>query len=361
MASVSLEQVSKRYRDVDAVRDLSLRVPDGDLLTMVGPSGCGKTTVLRLIAGLEVPDGGTIRFDDRDVSGLPPRDRNVAMVFEGYALYPHMAVRDNLAFALRLKRTPGPEIERRVADVTQAMELGHLLPRRPDRLASGEAQHVAVGRAIVRDTPAVMLLDDALSHLDARQRLEARTEIGHLHRDLGCTIVAVTHDQEEALAIGRHVAVMDAGELMQLGTPQQLYERPANTFVAGFIGSPPMNLVEMRLEGHGDQALLRADALEVAVPRWLAVAPGSAVTMGIRPREIRLGLPTGTGEVAFHGRCELVEYLGPRVLLHLRIGAVDLIAIDGVPSSVRVGDTVGCAVALEHLHLFETATGSRLN
>ena len=215
---------------------------------LVGPSGCGKTTVLRLIAGLEQPDTGTIRFDGRDVTAVPPGQRDIAMVFEGYALFPHLAVRDNLSFALRLRHLPAAEVDRRVADVATSMELGHLLQRRPPGLATGEAQHVAVGRAVVRDAPAVLLLDDALSHLDAQQRLEARAEVARLHDELGSTIVSVTHDQAEALAVGTRLAVMDEGRMRQVGTPHEVYEQPADAFVAGFIGSPPMNLIEMEVE-----------------------------------------------------------------------------------------------------------------
>ena len=222
MATVTLEHVSKQYQDVVAVRDLSIEIADGEFLVLVGPSGCGKTTVLRLIAGLEIPNDGTILIDGRVVNDVAPNARNVAMVFENYALYPHLAVRENLGFALRVRRTPAEEIRRRVSAVAASMELGRLLERRPPGLAAGEAQHVAIGRAVVRDTPAVLLLDDALSHLDARQRLEARAELGRLHRELRTTIVSVTHDQAEALAVGTRVAVMNAGVLQQAGAPRTL-------------------------------------------------------------------------------------------------------------------------------------------
>ena len=360
MASVTLDRVTKRYRDVVGVRDLSLEVADGELLMLVGPSGCGKTTALRLIAGLEIPDEGVVRFDGRDMSDVPPRDRNIAMVFEGYALYPHMAVRDNLAFSLRLRRTRPQEVERRVSEVATAMELDHLLKRRPPRLATGEAQHVAVGRAVIREAPDVLLLDDALSHLDASQRLEARTEIGRLHRELGCTVVSVTHDQAEALAVGTRLAVMDEGVLMQVGAPQELYEHPANVFVADFIGSPPMNLLEMEVERGDGRAALHWGSLELAAPPRLEATGGPSVTVGVRPEDIRLAVPSSTDEVGFRGRCELVDYLGSQLLVHLRVADDEVVVVDDPAHAIRVGDIVECSTPLERMHLFDTGTGRAL-
>jgi ABC-type sugar transport system ATPase subunit len=339
MACVSLQGVSKRYRDVVAVSELDLEITDGEILMLIGPSGCGKTTVLRIIAGLETPDAGTVHFDDRDMSGVRPGERDIAMVFEGYALYPHLAVRDNLAFALQLRHTPPDEIDRRVTDVAEAMELGHLLARRTPGLATGEAQHVAVGRAVIREAPRVLLLDDALSHLDAQQRLEARAEVTRLHRELGSTIVSVTHDQAEAMAVGTRLAVMDEGVLMQIGTPQELYERPANLFVAGFIGSPPMNLLPAaQFEGVGELG----------------------DTIGMRPEHVSLGGPASDEEIALEGRCELVEYLGSQILVHLRVGGDEFVLLDDPADYVAVGDLVECRVRRERLHRFETVSGRAL-
>jgi multiple sugar transport system ATP-binding protein len=363
MASVTFEHVTKRYRDVVAVRDLSLGIEDGGILMLVGPSGCGKTTALRLIAGLEVPDEGAVFIDERDMAGVPPSQRNIAMVFEGYALYPHMAVRDNLTFALRLQRLGSQEIDRRVSAVAEAMELDHLLRRRPPGLATGEAQHVAIGRAVMRDAPAVLLLDDALSHLDARQRLEARVEVGRLHRELGSTIVAVTHDQAEALAVGTSVAVMDSGLLQQLGAPQQLYEHPANTFVAGFIGSPPMNLIAMELQQHDGQAVLRSEGLEISLPRHhadLTEVVSPSITVGFRPEDVRLGVASTVGQAGFQGRCELAEYLGSDLLVHLRVGSHEVVAHDDPADDIGPGDIVDCSIALECVRLFDTGTGRAL-
>jgi len=360
VANVTLAGVWKRYRSVDAVVDVELDIADGELLVLVGPSGCGKTTLLRLIAGLEMPDRGAVLFDGQDMTAVAPAERNIAMVFEGYALYPHMAVRDNLSFALRLRRTPPAEVDQRVADVAAAMELGRLLGRRPGGLATGEAQQVAVGRAVIRQTPAVLLLDDALAHLDARQRLEARVELEHLHRDLGCTVVSVTHDQAEALAIGSRVAVMDAGRLMQVGTPHELYERPADVFVAGFVGSPPMNLIEMRLAQEDGRATLRRGPLAIAHPEDARPASGSAITLGFRPQDVRLAPASSAAELGLRGRCELVEYLGPRLLVHVRLDGDEILVMGDPSAGIRPGDLVDCSLPHDRLHLFDTETGLAL-
>jgi ABC-type sugar transport system ATPase subunit len=363
MASVSLEGVSRVYRDVVALDAIDLQIEDGARMMLVGPSGCGKTTVLRLIAGLERPDAGTIRFDGRDMEGVAPGERNVAMVFESYALFPHMAVRENLTFALRLRHTPPAEVDRRVMDVAGAMELGHLLRRRPPGLATGEAQHVAVGRAIIRDAPDVLLLDDALSHLDARQRLEARAEVARLHEQLGSTIVAVTHDQSEALAVGTRVAVMDGGRLRQTGTPQEVYEQPADTFVAAFIGNPPMNLVEMEPRRQDGRAVIQRGSWALDLPRLPAGAGASmdagvaSITVGMRAEDIELGLPSSEAETGFRGRCDLVEYLGAHLLVHVRVGDHEIVLLADPAADVSVGDVVDGRVRLDHLHLFDTASG----
>ncbi len=359
MASVTLDHVTKRFRDVVAVSDLSIEIADGEFAVLVGPSGCGKTTVLRLIAGLETPDEGEIRIDGQVVNGVAPDARNVAMVFENYALYPHLAVRENLDFPLRLRRRPAEEIRRRVSAVAASMEVAGLLQRKPRELAAGEAQHVAIGRAVVRDAPTVFLLDDALSHLDARQRLEGRAELARLHQESGATIISVTHDQAEALAVGTRVAVMDEGRLHQAAPPRTLYEHPADVFVAGFIGSPAMNLVEMTVEPDGDHQVLRAGSFVLPAPDSAVASLAHDVTVGIRPEDIRVD-PRPDGETTFRARCDLVEYLGHQVLAHLRVGELELLAFDEPSRRLRAGDIVDGAIALDHLHLFDSRTGRSL-
>ena len=255
MATVTFEHVNKMYGDFQAVKDLNLEIGDGEFMVLVGPSGCGKTTSLRMIAGLEEITSGTLRIGDRVVNDVPPKDRDIAMVFQSYALYPHMSVRENLAFGLKLRKVPKAEIERRVKEAAETIQLEKLLDRKPKELSGGQRQRVALGRAIVRE-PAVFLMDEPLSNLDAKLRVQTRAEIARLHQRLETTMVYVTHDQVEAMTMGQRIAVMNEGLLQQVGTPQVLYDTPINRFVAGFIGSPSMNFVEVHMEGSGDTARL---------------------------------------------------------------------------------------------------------
>jgi multiple sugar transport system ATP-binding protein len=245
MATVTFDHVWKKYGDVTAVKDLNLDIQDEEFLVLVGPSGCGKTTALRMIAGLEEISEGTLKIGDRIVNDLAPKDRDVAMVFQSYALYPHMSVYDNLAFGLKLRKTPKAEIDKRVRDAAATIELSNLLDRKPKQLSGGQRQRVALGRAIVRE-PAVFLMDEPLSNLDAKLRVQTRAEIARLHQRLRTTVVYVTHDQVEAMTMGDRIAVMNFGVLQQIGSPQDLYEQPINKFVAGFIGSPSMNFVNVK-------------------------------------------------------------------------------------------------------------------
>ncbi len=259
MATVTFENVNKMYGDFQAVKDLNLEIGDGEFMVLVGPSGCGKTTSLRMIAGLEEITSGTLRIGDRVVNDVPPKDRDIAMVFQSYALYPHMSVRENLAFGLKLRKVPKAEIERRVNETAETIQLGKLLDRKPKELSGGQRQRVALGRAIVRE-PAVFLMDEPLSNLDAKLRVQTRAEIARLHQRLKTTIVYVTHDQVEAMTMGSRIAVMNDGLMQQVGTPQVLYDTPINRFVAGFIGSPSMNFTEVHMEGSGDGATLAGTA-----------------------------------------------------------------------------------------------------
>ena len=255
MATVTFDNVNKMYGDFQAVKDLNLEIGDGEFMVLVGPSGCGKTTSLRMIAGLEEISAGTLRIGDRVVNDVPPKDRDIAMVFQSYALYPHMSVRENLAFGLKLRKVPKAEIERRVNEAAETIQLQKLLDRKPKELSGGQRQRVALGRAIVRE-PAVFLMDEPLSNLDAKLRVQTRAEIARLHQRLKTTVVYVTHDQVEAMTMGTRIAVMNEGLLQQVGTPQALYDTPINRFVAGFIGSPSMNFVEVHMDGTGEGARL---------------------------------------------------------------------------------------------------------
>src|SRR6059036_1800511 len=299
MAEVRLEHVTKRFsEDVAALDDLTLEVADGEFLILVGPSGCGKTTALRLVAGLEKPSSGTITIGDRVVNDVTPRDRDIAMVFQNYALYPHMTVYRNLAFGLKERKTPKPEIERRVREASAILGLDDLLKRRPAQLYGGQRQRVAMGRALVRE-PKAFLLDEPLSNLDAKLRVAMRAELKRLHQRLEITTIHVTHDQVEAMTLGDRIAVMNEGALQQLGHPQEVYDRPANLFVAGFIGSPPMNLLR-GVVSHG-----RIEAGDLAAER--PSLPDGEVVVGVRP-EAFLIAPDGAASTEL--TVEIVEPLG---------------------------------------------------
>jgi ABC-type sugar transport system ATPase subunit len=332
MSSVAFEQVEKVYPGGSvALADFSLEVADGELLALVGPSGCGKSTVLRLLAGLETPSAGVIRIGGRDVGTLLPRERNVAMVFQDYALYPHLRVRDNLAFPLRMRGMPGPERDARVERVAALLSLGALLERWPRQLSGGERQRVAMGRALVRE-PAAFLLDEPLSNLDAKLRVELRAEIAELRRRAPTTMLYVTHDQVEALTLGDRVAVLERGRLQQLATPQELYARPANRFVAGFIGSPPMNFLPARLlsAAHADDG----------------------VVAGVRPESVSLVAANAADALA--ATVESVELLGHETLVHVRLSAADVRWVTREPGStlLRPGERVGLRVSAAATHLF---------
>src|SRR5438105_2856042 len=282
MASISLEHIAKRYPNgYIASRDLSLEIADGELLVLVGPSGSGKSTVLRMIAGLEKPTAGTITIGDRDVTRLPPQERDIAMVFQSYALYPHMTVRENMAFGLRLRRQPNEMVARRIGDVADALGLTSMLERKPAQLSGGQRQRVALGRAIVRE-PKAFLFDEPLSNLDAQLRVETRAELARLHRRLGATMVYVTHDQVEAMTLGTRVAVLKDGALQQVAPPMELYRRPQNRFVASFIGSPSMNFVQGNIERDDGRTRFVAPGMTLAVPEAAAARQGPVV-LGVRP------------------------------------------------------------------------------
>jgi multiple sugar transport system ATP-binding protein len=359
MATVTFEHVTKKYGEVLAVDDLNLEINDGEFMVLVGPSGCGKTTSLRMIAGLEEITGGTLRIGAKIVNDVAPKDRDIAMVFQSYALYPHMTVRDNLAFGLKLRKVPKPEIERRVKEAADTIQLSNLLDRKPKELSGGQRQRVALGRAIVRE-PAVFLMDEPLSNLDAKLRVQTRAEIARLHQRLGTTMVYVTHDQVEAMTMGTRIAVMSDGLLQQVGTPQELYDNPDNKFVAGFIGSPSMNFATVTASGTGDAAVLTGSGLSIPLPPRLRAAAdsvhGKTLIAGFRPEHLDIGDPS-SNVASFQAKADVVEYLGNDELLHLSLGGMDLVAIVSSSHVVKPGDLLSLRLPLDKLHLFDSETG----
>jgi multiple sugar transport system ATP-binding protein len=332
MATITFEHVTKQFDESFAVNDLNIEVEDGEFLVLVGPSGCGKTTALRMLAGLEEITTGRILIGDRVVNNVAPGARNVAMVFQSYALYPHMTVYDNLAFSLRNQKQPKQEIDRRVQSAAKTLELDTMLKRKPKQLSGGQRQRVALGRAIVRE-PEAFLMDEPLSNLDAALRLQTRAEILKLQQRLGTTTIYVTHDQVEAMTMGDRIAVMRLGVLQQIGTPEDLYKNPANTFVATFIGSPAMNL-------------LPASTLGIGADGKLA---------GFRPEHVELG--NGSAAAAhYDATVEIVEYLGDEQLAHLRLGDKDVIAKLPVEPRLKAGNQQTFSVPLQKVILFDAET-----
>ncbi|MBW8850191.1 MAG: sn-glycerol-3-phosphate ABC transporter ATP-binding protein UgpC [Xanthomonadales bacterium] len=362
MATVTLDRLRKVYPDGHvAVHGASFEVADGELLVLVGPSGCGKSTLLRMIAGLEAISDGTLRIDDRVVNEVAPKDRDIAMVFQSYALYPHMTVAENLAFGLTLRDMPKAEIAARIEAVADRLELRPLLQRRPAALSGGQRQRVALGRALVRQ-PRVFLLDEPLSNLDAKLRAAMRTEIARLHRSLGATMVYVTHDQVEAMTLGQRIVVMRDGEVQQIDTPMALYHAPANVFVATFLGSPAMNLLRGRLAACGRGALLAlGDGRALPLP-GLATDPAWAdreVEIGLRPEHL---LPCPAGEPPqFEAEVEVVEPVGSEAYVWLRFGAQSLVARLPPEALPAAGQRIGLRAAPGRTHVFDAGTGLRLS
>jgi multiple sugar transport system ATP-binding protein len=361
MASVTYEHVTKHFGDVVAVNDLTIQIPDKEFLVFVGPSGCGKTTSLRLLAGLEEVTGGDIHIGDRLVNDVPPKDRDIAMVFQSYALYPHMSVYDNMAFGLKLRKTPKKEIERRVHEAAKILNIEELLDRKPKQLSGGQRQRVAVGRAIVRE-PFVFLMDEPLSNLDAKLRVQARAEISKLHQRLGTTFIYVTHDQVEAMTMGTRIAVMNNGVLQQVDSPQVLYDTPVNIFVAGFIGTPPMNFVDARLiERDGKVAVECKDfVLEVPEDKVNAYRPymGKDVIFGIRPEDTQdpeYAIP-GIKSAMVEAKVDVTELLGHEVIVYLITEHTQFQGTFDPRTSARVGNTMRVAFNMSRMHIFDKQT-----
>jgi multiple sugar transport system ATP-binding protein len=359
MATVTFDNVNKSYGDVHVVKDMNLAINDGEFMVLVGPSGCGKTTSLRMIAGLEEITSGELKIGDRVVNDVPPKDRDIAMVFQSYALYPHMTVRDNMAFGLKLRKLPKADIEKRVNEAAGILSLEKLLDRKPKELSGGQRQRVALGRAIVRE-PAVFLMDEPLSNLDAKLRVQTRAEIARLHQRMGTTFVYVTHDQVEAMTMGTRIAVMSDGVLQQVGSPQVLYDTPANRFVAGFIGSPAMNFVEVTAENgklKGPEGWV-AD-LPARLRNAVGEASGRRLIAGFRPEHLELKTDE-TETVSIPGHADVVEYLGNEELLHVTGLGHDIVAIVDSDNRVKPGDVLQLILPYSKLHLFDAESGVSL-
>ena len=361
MAGVIYDHVTKEFGAVVAVDDLTLEVLDREFLVLVGPSGCGKSTALRLLAGLEKMTRGNIYIGDRRVNDVAARNRDIAMVFQSYALYPHMSVYDNLAFGLTLRKVPGSEVRRRVREVARILDVENLLERKPRQLSGGQRQRVALGRAIVRE-PEVFLFDEPLSNLDAKLRVQTRAEISKLHQRLGTTFIYVTHDQVEAMTMATRIAVLRDGVLQQVGEPQQLYDRPGNAFVAGFIGSPEMNFFNVTMMGSSDEMFLEGPTFRLPVPQNKAseLVPylGKEVIFGIRPENIHDPeySPTGIAGARIKARVEVTELMGNEIFLHLVAGDRPFLARVSPRSSARAGHVVQVALDMSRMHAFDVRT-----
>ena len=361
MAKVVIEHLTKHFGEVVAVDDLSLEIVDREFLTLLGPSGCGKTTTLNIIAGLEDPTSGRVFFDDDDVTDVPPERRDIAMVFQTYALYPHMRVYDNIAFGLRMRRTPTDEIDRLVQDAAKAMEIDHLLTRKPRELSGGQRQRVALARAIVRNAH-VFLLDEPLSNLDAKLRVTMRTELKRLHAELEKTFVYVTHDQAESLIMSDRIVVLNEGQLQQLGTPEEIYNQPANAFIAGFVGSPPMNFFNGQVQnGGGDRWQVKGEGytckFSPAPTRRLVENASAEVQLGVRPEDIDV-LPSESPSA--QATVVVREPLGSDLFLTLELEGVTFKARTHPDAQIDRGDIVPIRFQPNKVHLFNRTTGTTL-
>lgn len=365
MASVTFDHVYKRYGDQVVVNDLNIQIADKEFLVFVGPSGCGKSTSLRMLAGLEEISDGRVYIGDRVVNNVAPKDRDVAMVFQSYALYPHMTVYDNMAFGLRLRKTPKQIIDQRVHEAAKSLGIEHLLNRRPRQLSGGQRQRVAVGRAIVRE-PAVFLMDEPLSNLDAKLRVEARSFISKLHQRLETTFIYVTHDQVEAMTMGSRICVLSAGKLMQIDTPYNLYHNPHNVFVAGFIGSPSMNFFDAVLKPNGEALVIDTGVFQLTIPPTKA-APykahvGQEVILGVRPEDIHdiEFVPPGITPARLEANVEVVEQMGNEMIVYLEENGKSFIARTDPRTNARVGARLPVAISLDNIHVFDRKTEASL-
>jgi multiple sugar transport system ATP-binding protein len=359
MAEVVLQNINKNFDDVYAVKNVNLSIHDKEFMVLVGPSGCGKTTTLRMVAGLESISSGRILIDDKIINALSPMDRDIAMVFQNYALYPHMSVYDNMAFGLKMRKFDRADIAQRVREAAEILGIHDLLKRKPRQLSGGQRQRVALGRAIVRH-PRVFLFDEPLSNLDAKLRVQMRVELKKLHDRLGTTAIYVTHDQVEAMTLGDRVVVMKDGLVQQVGEPLELYNAPANRFVAGFLGSPAMNFATVGVR-HSDGALWAEDAgIRIKVPGQiagrLARYQGEQVTIGIRPEDLHVATEADPAELGFEAAVEVIEKLGSEILLDVAVGNNTMVASVEPSIRVNVRDRLRLALNPERLHFFDAAS-----
>lgn len=364
MSSLSLKNIYKVYPgNVTAVKDFNLEIEDKEFIVFVGPSGCGKSTTLRMIAGLEEISSGELYIGDRLVNDVAPKDRDIAMVFQNYALYPHMSVYDNMAFGLKLRKIPKAEIDTKVREAAKILDIEHLLERKPKALSGGQRQRVALGRAIVRE-PKVFLMDEPLSNLDAKLRVQMRTEIAKLHKKLQTTFIYVTHDQTEAMTMGTRIVVMKDGVIQQVDTPQKIYDHPANIFVAGFIGSPQMNFVDVKVQEEGGKVVLVFGDDKVVLPEDKASVLkkegyiGKDAIMGIRPENIDDGedFITAHKDAVFKANVEVTELMGAETYIYLAKGKVNIVARVNGTSNAKAGDSITVALDSTKVHVFDKET-----
>jgi multiple sugar transport system ATP-binding protein len=355
MAKVLIRELNKKYDEVHAVKNVNLEIGDREFVVLVGPSGCGKTTTLRMVAGLEDITSGEISIDGRVVNDLAPMDRDIAMVFQNYALYPHMSVRDNMAFGLKMRKFERSDIDRRVREAAEILGIQPLLARKPRQLSGGQRQRVALGRAIVRN-PRVFLFDEPLSNLDAALRVQMRVELKRLHERLETTAIYVTHDQIEAMTLGDRVVVMKDGLVQQVGAPLELYGKPANKFVAGFIGSPAMNFLSAAVSGDG--RWVETEGLRLQLPERLRAHGGKRLTVGVRPEALRIA--NGADDHGFTTSIDVVEPLGNEILLNFRAGGAPMVARVDPGVRVKAHDSVRFAVEPERLHFFDATSEAAL-
>ncbi len=357
MADVTLTNVTKKFGEFKAVDDLCMVVEDGKFTVLVGPSGCGKTTTLRMVAGLEQPTDGEIAIGERTVNHVPPKDRDIAMVFQNYALYPHMNVFSNMAFGLKLRKLPKTEIRERVDKVAELLGIEDKLESKPRELSGGQRQRVAVGRAIVRN-PKVFLFDEPLSNLDAKLRVQMRTELEQLHQRLKTTTIYVTHDQVEAMTLGDRIAVMKDGVVQQYASPKETYDCPANAFVAGFIGSPSMNFLPATVSGDGSQLMVSGEGFRLSVPGDASKVPAGEILLGIRPEDFDGPVTEGAGSIP--ATVVVTEQLGHSLLVYADVGTTRTVASLDPHCSVDLGSTIWLSIHPDRLHLFDPLTGTAL-